>query len=179
MRRSLFVTLLLLGVSTTTSASDRTNAEVFRDVSKQVNQYVQFTIFDTVSASVDAGYVTLSGKVTMPFKASDIERRVAQIDGVKGVRNTIGVLPVSFFDDSLRLGIARAIYAHPALAMYGIGANPPIHVIVENGRVTLDGVVHGEMDRVIAGLVARSSLAFEVKNDLKTDAEVKQQFEKM
>jgi len=129
--------------------------------------------------NVDAGYVTLSGKVTMPFKASDIEKRVAKVAGVTGVRNTITVLPVSFFDDNLRRGIARALYSNPSLSMYGLGPNPSIHVIVEHGRVTLDGVVNTEMDKVIANSVARSSLAFDVKNELKTDAEMKQLLEKL
>jgi osmotically-inducible protein OsmY len=179
MKKSLLLTLLLFGFASPTFASDRTNFEVFRDVSQQVNRYVYFTIFDSVSADVDAGYVTLSGKVTMPYKASDIEKRVARIDGVKGVRNTITVLPVSPFDDSLRLRIARAIYAHPALSMYGLGPNPSIHIIVERGRVTLDGVVNNEMDRTIANSVARSFLAFDVKNELKTSHEMEQQMEKL
>ena len=179
MRKPLLVTLLLLGFASTTFAADRTNFDVFRDVSAQVNRYAYFTIFDSVHLSVDAGYVTLSGKVTMPYKASDIEKRVAKVDGVKGVRNTIAVLPVSSFDDRLRLGIARALYAHPALSMYRLGPNPSIHVIVERGRVTLDGVVNNEMDKVIASSVARSFMAFDVKNELKTNDEMKQQMEKL
>ena len=177
MNKLLLVTLLMLGFAGTTFASDRTNFEIFRDVSEQVNRYVYFTIFDSVHANVDAGYVTLSGKVTMPYKASEIEKRIARIDGVKGVRNTIEVLPVSSFDNSLRLRIARAVYAHPALTRYGLGTSPSIHVIVEHGRVTLDGVVDNEMDRVVATFVARSFLAFDVKNELKTREEMEQLLE--
>ncbi len=179
MRKPLLVTLLLLGFASPSFAQDRSNLEVFRDVSAQVNRYAYFTIFDSVHASVDAGYVTLSGKVTMPYKASDIEKRVAKIEGVKGVRNDIAVLPVSSFDDRLRLSIARALYRHPSLSMYGLGSNPSIHVIVERGRVTLDGVVNNDMDKVIASSVARSFLAFDVKNELKTDEEMRQQLEKL
>ena len=174
MRRSLLAALLVLGVSTTAFAQTRTNLELFTDVSAQVNRYVYFTIFDSVSASANNGVVTLSGRVTMPYKSSDIEKRVARIAGVSGVQNTITVLPVSSFDDSLRRGIARALYSNPFLSMYGLGANPSIHVIVERGRVTLDGVVNSEMDKVIANSVARSFLAFGVKNELKTSAEVEQ-----
>ena len=179
MKKSLLLTLLLLGFGSATFAQDRPNADLFRDVSAQVNRYPFFTIFDSVSAEVDGGYVTLSGKVTMPHKASDIEKRIARINGVKGVRNTIAVLPVSSFDDGLRLGIARALYAHPALWRYGLGTNPSIHVIVERGRVTLDGVVNNDMDRIIAGFVARSSLAFDVKNELKTSDEMRRQVEQL
>ena len=179
MKKSLFALALLLGFAGTTFAQARTNLEVFQDVSAQVTRYVNFTIFDSVSASANDGVVTLSGKVTMPFKASDIEKRVARVNGVTAVQNNIEVLPVSLFDDSLRLRIARALYSNSSLARYGLGTNPSIHVIVERGRVTLDGVVSNEMDRMIASSVARSFLAFEVKNELKTDAEMKQQIEKL
>ena len=84
MNKPLLAILLMLGFAGTTFAEDRTNFEVFRDVSDQVNNYVYFTLFDSVHASVDAGHVTLSGKVTMPYKASDIEKRVARVDGVTG-----------------------------------------------------------------------------------------------
>lgn len=174
MKRSFFASVLLLGLASPTLAQSRTNAEVFRDVSLQVNRYVYFTMFDSVSASVDDGYVTLSGRVTLPYKASDIEERVARIDGVKGVQNTLTLLPVSSFDDRLRLGIARALYTDPALSMYGLGANPSSHVIVEHGRVTLDGVVNNEMDKAITNSVARSFQAFGVTNELKTSDEVQQ-----
>ncbi len=179
MKNVVFAALLLLGFAGQALAADPTNLELFRKVQNQVNGYAYFTIFDSVSASVDAGYVTLSGKVTMPFKASDIERRVARIDGVTGVRNTIAVLPLSSFDDSLRQGIARAIYGQSSLSMYGVGANPSIHIIVDRGHVTLNGVVNNDMDRQIAGMAARSSLAFEVKNELKTNEEIKQEMEKL
>ena len=179
MKKLLLVTLLMLGFASTSYAQDRGNFELYKDVSRQVNRYAYFTIFDSVSASVDDGFVTLSGKVTMPYKASDIENRVTRLDGVKGVRNTITVLPVSPFDDRLRLRIARALYTNPALSIYGRGVNPSIHVIVERGRVTLDGVVNNEMDKVIASSVARSFLTFDVKNDLNTSAEMAKQLEQL
>ena len=79
-------------------AADPTNLAVFNDVSKTVQRYAFFTIFDSVRASVAEGVVTLSGKVTMPYKASDIEKRVAKVDGVTQVVNDLEVLPVSLFD---------------------------------------------------------------------------------
>lgn len=179
MFKPILVTLLMLGFTGHPFALERTNVDLLRDVSVQVNRYAYFTIFDSVHASVDAGHVTLSGKVTMPYKASELEKRVARIDGVKSVRNAIEVLPVSSFDDSLRWRIARAVYAHPALSMYGLGPNPSTHVIVEHGRVTLDGVVNNEMDRIIAQSVARSFLSFDVENELKTTEEMVQQMEQL
>jgi osmotically-inducible protein OsmY len=57
--------------------------------------------------------------------------------------------------------------------------NPPIHVIVEHGRVTLEGVVNSEVDRMLARSIASNFLAFGVKNDLKTEAEVKAELERL
>ena len=92
---------------------ERANYDVFKDVSSQVNRYVNFTVFDDVSASVVDGVVTLQGRVTMPYKRQDLERRVARVSGVRTVQNQIEVLPVSQFDDELRYRIARAIYGNP------------------------------------------------------------------
>ena len=71
--------LVVLAAATSAGASGQPeNLQVFRDVQQQVLQYPHFTIFDSVSAQVDNGTVTLIGKVTMPYKRNDIERRVTQ-----------------------------------------------------------------------------------------------------
>ena len=171
--------LLLPVAAVQASASDRPNFLVFRDVSRQVNGYAWFTIFDSVHVGLDAGVVTLTGKVTMPFKADEIAKRVARVHGVRAVRNRLEVLPVSQFDTGLRMGLARALFAHPALAQYALGANPPIHIIVERGRITLDGVVNSHADRLIATAVARSFTSFGVTNNLKTDEEVTAELERL
>ena len=177
--RVITVAIALLVWVTPARAADKENLLVFRDVQRQVLQYPHFTIFDNVDARVDHGVVTLTGKVTMPYKSIDIERRVSKLASVKTVHNRITVLPVSQFDDNLRLGIARAIYSHGNFRPYAFMVNPPIHVIVEHGRVTLEGVVNSEVDRVLARSIATNFLSFDVKNELKTEAEVKQELEKL
>lgn len=178
MRRILLTVLLLLAASPA-GASDRPNLLVFRDVSRQVNSYAWFTIFDSVHVALDQGVVTLTGRVTMPFKADEIAKRVARVTGVRAVRNQLEVLPVSQFDTNLRMGLARALFSHPALAQYALGANPPIHIIVERGRITLDGVVNNNSDRLIAMAVARSFTSFGVTNNLRTDEEVTAELERL
>jgi hyperosmotically inducible protein len=158
---------------------DRSNLEVFRDVQKQVVQYPNFTIFDIVKAEIDEGVVTLTGKVTMPYKRTDIEKRVAKLAGVSAVTNRIEVLPVSRFDDELRLRIARSIYGSSTFWSYASMANPPIHIIVEGGHVTLEGVVNNEMDRMLARSLASQFGVFSLKNELKTDAEARAELEKL
>jgi osmotically-inducible protein OsmY len=160
------------------STGNRKDLQVFNDISTAVNTYTQFTIFDDVSAGVKDGVVTLTGKVAMPYKRDDIERRVREIDGVAKVDNKIGVLPVSSFDDELRFRIARSIYGNTAFWNYASMANPPIHIIVENSRVTLTGVVNSEVDRALARSLATRFGVLSVTNDLRTDAEVRESLEK-
>lgn len=150
----------------------RKDFQVAKDVATSVQRYTQFTIFDDVSAYVKDGAVTLSGKVTMPYKRDDIEKRVAKIDGVRSVHDQIGVLPVSQFDDELRYRIARSIYNNSNFWNYAIMPNPPIHIVVEHGRVTLTGVVQSDVDRMLARSLATQFGALSVTNALKTDAEV-------
>jgi hyperosmotically inducible periplasmic protein len=115
----------------------------------------------------------------MPYKSSDIAKRVAKVDGVQQVDNKIEVLPVSQFDDDLRYRIARSIYGNSGFWNYGSMVNPPIHIIVERGRVTLEGVVNSNVDRMLARSLASHHGAFAVTNNLKTDAEMKTELEKM
>ena len=89
---------------------------MFKDVAKSVNRYAQFTIFDDVSANVKDGVVTLTGKVTMPYKRDDIEKRVAKVStACRQVDDQITVLPVSILDNELRYRIARSIYGNAEL----------------------------------------------------------------
>jgi hyperosmotically inducible protein len=154
-------------------AQDRRDLRVADEVGRAVRQYPQFTIFDDVNGRVDGGIVTLDGKVTMPYKKTDIERLVARIDGVRELKSSIEVLPVSPYDDELRSRVARAIYGNPSFWTYAAMANPPIHIIVENGRVTLTGVVNSEVDRALARSLATGVGELSVKNELRTDAEVR------
>ena len=170
---------MVLAMSAPALAADDANLQVFREVSKQVNRYSNFTVFDSISAEVNEGVVTLSGKVTMPFKSNDLEKRVAKVDGVQQVVNQIEVLPVSQFDDDLRLGIARAIYGNSNFWNYASMVNPPIHIIVERGHVTLEGVVNSNVDKALARSLAIGFSAFSVTNNLKTDAEMKLELEKI
>ena len=144
--------------------------KIANEIARQVERYPQFTIFDDVNGAVDNGVVTLTGKVTMPFKKNDIGKRSAGIDGVREVQNNIDVLPVSTYDDELRQRIARAIYGNPAFWHYGAMANPPIHIIVERGHVTLTGVVNSNVDRMLARSLATGFGELSVTNELRTDA---------
>ncbi len=136
------------------------------------------TIFDSVQAQVDDGVVVLSGKVTMPFTRDALEQRVAKVDGIARVENRIDVLPCRA--STTTCGCAsRAIYSNPSFRPFAMMVNPPIHVIVERGRVTLQGVVLNDADRLIAQSIAAPFLSFGLKNELQTEQEVRESLEKL
>jgi hyperosmotically inducible protein len=123
----------------------------------QVSVYTRYTIWDNVNLRVKDGSVELIGQVSQPFKKADMGRLMQRVEGVTSVTNNLEVLPVSFFDDDLRIQVARAIYRDPALSRYAIQAVPPIHIIVKNGHVTLEGVVNNELEKTVAGMRAATA----------------------
>ena len=156
--RFLVTAALVVGVA---AAADkgvpRTGAELEKSVRHEILMYSNYTLWDDISFRVDNGNVSLIGAVSQPYKRSDLQRIVQHIPGVASVTNELKVLPVSFQDDRLRLQVARAIYRDPVLSRYAMGAIPSIHIIVDNGKVTLTGVVNNTMEKQVAGIRASSA----------------------
>ena len=148
-----------------------TDNDLAKAVRHEIAMYPRYSVWDDVSFRVDNGRVELLGAVSQAYKRSDIERLVQRIPGVAGVEDRIKVLPPSPNDDRLRLQVARAIFRDPSLSRYAMGAVPSIHILVENGHVTLAGVVATEMDRNIAGIRANGAgLSFgAVTNNLQVE----------
>jgi hyperosmotically inducible protein len=174
LRRALALAFLfLLAAPVARAQAERRAWLLYQEVSAQVLSYERFTVFDSVDVTVDHGVATLTGQVTMPYKKSEIEKRVASVVGVTSVVNKLGVLPASASDDALRYAIARAIYGNPTFWGYASMANPPIHIVVDRGRVTLTGVVNNDVERMLARSLATGFGEMSVTNDLKTDAEMR------
>ena len=165
------------GASADAPRGDNTRAQLIRNIQREVLDYPHYTVYDSVKVQVDGDTVTLLGKVTMPFKKDDLGERVAKVRGVKTLNNQLEVLPASKSDDVLRVGIANAIYSHPSFDRF-TGPDRPIHVIVERGRVTLEGFVNTEADRLAALSIARSFGSFAVTDELKTQAQVRAEQQK-
>jgi hyperosmotically inducible periplasmic protein len=160
---------------TTVHAEATTDKQIRSEVEQKLSRYVFYTIFDDVQGTIRNGVVTLTGHVTAPYKASEMANLVKRVSGVREVNNKIETLPVSTFDDELRLGIARAIYRDPTFWNDAIQPNPPIHIIVDHGHVTLTGVVNSNVERMMAESIARSADGvFSVKNDLKLENDVRE-----
>lgn len=169
------VGLALAANATAGQIERRADSLILHDVIRQVNGYTRLTMFDDIKVGVNDGIVTLTGKVTMPYKREDIGKRVGKVPGVRELDNRIGVLPVSQNDDQLRYRIASAIYGNPSFWEYASLANPPIHIIVEHGHVTLTGVVRTDVEKVLARSLASVFGVMSLTNDLKTEAELREQ----
>ena len=128
-------------------------------------------VFDNVNFFLDENeIVTLSGQVRLPSLKVSAERVVRNVEGVRGVINQLEVLPTSTFDDDIRGVAFLQIYSHSQLSRYGLKAVPPIHIIVKNGKLTLEGIVATESDKNIAGIRANEvSTVFEVVNNLRIE----------
>jgi hyperosmotically inducible protein len=159
-------------VSDLTIVRAESDTTIGEQVAERIRRYEFFTIFDDANLAVNQGVVILTGRVTMPYKADEIGLLASRVTGVQEVRNEITALPLSDFDDQLRHAIAREMYRDPLFWKYANQANPPIHIIVENGRVTLSGGVRSEVELRRAGSIARNTGgAFSVDNQLRTEGQ--------
>jgi hyperosmotically inducible periplasmic protein len=116
-----------------------------------------YGVFDSVRFEVAGKVVTLSGQVVKENLKHGAERLAAQVNGVEKVINQIEVLPSSRRDDALRMNVYRAIYEKQPLGKYEALASPPIHIIVKDGWVTLEGVVDSEAERSAVRLRASNA----------------------
>lgn len=170
---TLFLLVGLTMLSVLPSFAAPTTTDEFKLVEKVRKELVTlpyFSVFDNFSFNYKDGIVTLQGQVTRPTLKSDAARVVARIAGIEQVVNNIEVLPLSPFDDRIRLATYRAIYRQPGLDRLAFMTNPPVRIIVKNGNVTLEGVVLNEGDKTRAFLAANGvSNVFSVTNNLRTE----------
>ncbi len=144
---------------------------IIKEVHHELVMLPYYGVFDNLAYKVDAdGTVTLLGQVSPvrgPVLKSDAERAVKRIEGVEKVVNNLEVLPLSPNDDQIRRTAYRAIDGNSVLSQYQLRAVPPIHIIVKNGNITLEGAVARQMDKNVAGIQANGvSGAFSVTNNL-------------
>jgi hyperosmotically inducible protein len=106
-----------------------------------------------------------------PTLKQEAENAVRGIEAAGKVVNNIKVLPLSPNDDTIRRAAFRAIYSQDGLDRYAMSAVPSIHIIVENGNITLEGVAANKMDKDLAGIAANQvSGAFSVTNNLRLES---------
>jgi osmotically-inducible protein OsmY len=172
MIRKLFVPgmIVLAAAVLVAQTSQRAAERITKEVRHELIMLPYYDVFDNLAYRVDGEKVTLFGQVTRPTLKSDAENVVRKIEGVKTVDNQIEVLPLSPNDDRVRRAAYRAIFSKAPLQRYQLGAVPPIHIIVKNGTITLEGVVANEGDKNIAEIAAKGVHgAFSVKNNLRVE----------
>lgn len=146
--------------------------DLVKEVRHELVTLPYYGVFDNLTYRVDGSKVTLFGQVRDPKLKSDAEKAVKGVEGVSTVDNQIEVMPLSASDDQTRIAVYRAIYSKPTLQRYQMGAVPPIHIIVKNGDVTLEGAVANQMDKQVAGLAANGvGGVHKVVNNLRPDSE--------
>ncbi len=143
---------------------------VMEKIRKELVTLPFYGVFDNLAYSFDGQTATLYGQVVRPTTRSDAERRVRKIAGVARVVNQIEVLPLSSFDDSIRQRAYRQIFGTAGLYRYAMGVNPSVHIVVNRGHLTLEGVVANEGDRRLARIAAlQVPGVFSVTNNLRLD----------
>ena len=165
---------LMLAQSASAQSPDATRKmeeRIKREVRHELAMLPQYDIFDNLAYKVDGSTVTLLGQVHDAFLKDAAEATVKHIEGVEHVNNQIEVLPVSQNDDRIRREVARAIFNEPRLFQYSIQSVPPIHIVVKNGHVTLEGVVRSQADKDAAGIRANGVPGvFSVQNNLQVES---------
>ena len=106
-------------IRTATAAMDQALAN---KVAEKVRRYVRYSIFDDVTVGVDEGVVTLSGRVTEPYKAKDLGRIVSGIEGVREVKNDLAALPVSIYDANAHTLFGAVVTQHVGPELFNIEA---------------------------------------------------------
>jgi hyperosmotically inducible periplasmic protein len=156
-------------------------------VRRMLERLPYYGVFDFIVFSVDRGTVTLAGYGFHGSLKTDAEMAVNRASGVDTVVNKIQLLPASPNDDRIRWATYYRIYSDDFLSRYGPGEHEvrrelrderrfpgmqpvgryPIHIVVQNGRTMLLGVVDSATDRQLVELRAREvSGVFEVENSL-------------
>lgn len=181
-RKNLILTLVLVAIATLLAGAaepqhgTKKYQEWLREeVRHELVMLPFYSVFDHMAFRIEGESVVLLGQVTRPTLKSDAERVVKKIEGVRGVKNEIEVLPPSGQDDRLRIALYRSIYGHTNLHRYALQAVPPIHIIVHSGHVTLEGVVSTETEKNVAGIQAKTVPgSFTVTNNLRVERAAKQ-----
>ena len=171
-RRTTVALVLAVGMTGIVFAQERSRSQerLEREVRHELVMLPYYGVFDNLAFKVDGSKVTLLGEVTRPTLKSDAEGVVKRIEGVESVDNQIEVLPLSPNDDRIRMAVYRAVYRQASLSRYALQAIPPIHIIVKNGNVRLEGVVANDGDKNLAGIRAKGvSGVFRVDNNLRVE----------
>ena len=170
MKRTLAVACLSFGMIF--AQSNRGSDRLTKEVRHELVMLPYYGVFDNLAYSINGGSVTLYGKVVRASTRSDAESAVKRLPGVTDVTNNIKVLPLSGFDNGIRGAVYRSIARTAGLYRYLQGGNPSLHIVVDNGHVTLEGMVSSSGDKNLAFMAANQvGGIFSVTNNLRVESE--------
>jgi hyperosmotically inducible protein len=166
---------LFAGIAAAATSPQRNDAAYQARLTEEVRHQLVLlpflSVFDNLQYQVNGTEVTLLGQVTQPTVKTDAVNAVKHVEGVTNVNDQIEVLPLSPMDDQIRRAEYHSIYGFPALEKYAWGAVPPVHIIVKNGHVTLEGVVSSDSDKILFETRANEvPNVFSVTNNLQVQA---------
>lgn len=127
--------------------------QIAQDVKNSIRRHTFYTVFDWITLQVSGGSVILGGWVHQPWMKDIFANQAERTVGVKDVKDEIVALPLSFYDDEVRYRVASMIYNDPTFEDHMYDQDPPIHIIVNGGKVTLEGIVDNDNERSIAASI--------------------------
>jgi hypothetical protein len=196
--RSILSLFLLGGVLVPAqTVNEQAVIRLAREIQREILTLPEYGVFDSIRFSFKGSgdTVVLRGYASRPILKTSAENVVKRLEGVEKVDNQIEVLPLSPNDDRIRLGVYLAIYGHPVLSRFnpnrgtpfmsrlraitGITNDPPpgnhpVHIVVNNGNLTLEGLLPSAGDRTIAELQANGVPGvFSVTNNIQVEEAMK------
>jgi len=167
----MILTASVFGIAASTDGTSGKShlSEFEKSVRHELVMLPYYTVFDNLEFQAgDDGSVVLSGQVVWAPLKDHAERAARSVPGVSKIINNIEILPLLPYDSVIRRKVFHAVYSQSGLERYAVLAVPPIHIIVNNGRVTLEGEVESEMDKNVAELAANGvSNVHEVTSNLR------------
>ena len=143
---------------------------LIEEVSRAIQRYPHYRIWDYIDGRIDAGVVRLTGRVTPERdKAGELFERIAKVRGVQDVQMNVTPLSPAQGDDRIRATIARQLGASDHFQRFVSMPNPPFHIIVNNSVVTLVGYVQSRIELLeMQRIVAQTQGVLRVDNQLQT-----------
>jgi hyperosmotically inducible protein len=183
LRNLLALAILVFGFSAVQAQAQKaafggkraSNSQIEQKVRHEILMLPFYGVFDAIGYTVKGSTVTLTGKVVQPTTSKSAAKRVSKIEGVTTVVNNIEVLPLSNFDDSIRLAALRTFASSGSVSRYFQGVNPPVRIIVDGGHLALEGTVAHRGDYNYLNVLARGIPGvFTVNNNLIIEKEIVQ-----
>ena len=162
------------GVGTVASAIEvpvqEDQKELVEEVSRAIQRYPHYRIWDYLDGRINNGVVTIVGRVTPERdKAGELFERIAKVRGVQDVQMNVTPLSPSRSDDRLRSAIARRLFSSDHFQRFASMTNPPFHIIVNNSVVTLVGYVQSQIEFIeMQRIVAQTQGVLRVDNQIQT-----------